>query len=192
MIEIILYITCFILFLIIFILNIVISKTIKLSGLFSYYKAFKGYNKGLILIRVYFKSGKIIYRVGKSKGSEFVEVDLKKDGNIASYPLISEYVYINEIGLRCLDVFENDIEPRSWFNKVTEPLSPFHLRNSVTNSIKSEKISSPLEDFIKKYGYYIGLGVIIIIGIMGFVMMQQNDTIVDLSKQLAGININVV
>lgn len=180
------------LFLFVIFILVTVNRVIGIKNLLIYLKAWKGRNKGLVLLRIYSKVGNVWYRLGTQKGSELVTCDLKGDGKIATFISDSHKVYFNEMNIRTLDVFENDDEARSWINNYDFPVSPLTFENINVNSIKSESASNWLEDFIKKWGKLIGLFLLILFAIMGFIMLHQMDTITQLSMKLAGTHLAVV
>ena len=167
------------------------NSIVGLKNFFLYFKAYRGRKKGLILVRIYQKTGSAFYFLGKKKGQNVVFIN-DTDKNEVSYILTPKSIYRNELNLNCIDYFERDVDARSWSSNTTHTLSPQAFSNIVSNLVKSEVSSSFFEDFIKKYGKLLGIGFLIFVGILVFIIMQQNDHIVTLSTKLASQSIPVI
>jgi len=181
--------TISLLFLVLIYYGNLISKTIGFKELSYYYKAFKGRSKGLILIRVYNEDSSVNYFIGHKKASKLILSNINGDEQQSAFILNPQCIYKNELGLNCIDYFESDIDPRDWKSGQEVTTSPIALQNIVTNATKAEVMSNGMQDFFLKHFKTIGLGVIILVGILGFIILTQNGDITTCYQQMSSINV---
>ena len=163
-----------------------INKTITFKTLKSYYYAVKNKKKGSFLARIYKSDGTVDYRLLQKKGSNLLLGQLTDTDNDSALILNSDFIYQNEIGLNCCDFFEKDIEPRRWKLNRDYVTSPQAFNNILLNAVKSETSYKDLLGYLKHPFVkliLISLG-LLFAGLL-FLVLNQNQQIVDLSTQIA-------
>lgn len=143
-------------------------------------------------MRVYTKTGSCTMYAATKEGDHMLTID-NQDKQKLSYIINPQEIYKNEFNYNCLDYFEEETEPRSWRSRPEYAMSPNAFSHTMTNISKSETMTKGLDYYMKRYGKIALIVIGAIVGVLVFVILNQNDTIaeltqqsIEMSKQVAG------
>jgi hypothetical protein len=166
-----------------------IEKTIGLNGLSYYFKAFKGRDKGIILIRVYNEDLTTNYALGRKEAEKIILTNINGEEKQSAFILRSDCIYTNELGLKCIDYYASDIDPKDPKTGDIVTTSPIALQNIITNATKAEVLSNGAQDFFIKNFKIIGIGIIGLVAVLGFIILTQNGDISACYQSLNSIKV---
>lgn len=159
----------------------VIVKSIGFKSLFAIFKAKLKAKKGYGLVLMH-------YRTGEKKliptdfNKELLEPQGEKKGKYIYKP---HCVYLNEYGrVPTIAYREEDGEPINPRTGLQTSTSPKVLENILAKALKAEKeYAGDFMDFLKKHWLKILLFYLGPLAIIGFIALNQNDTIMELARQ---------
>ena len=159
----------------------IVIKSIGLKSLFAIFKAKMKMKKGYGLVLMHYKTG---HR--RLIPVEFSNEMLQPLGEgHGKYVYKSHCVYLNESGgIPTIAYREDDAEPINPRSGLQSTTSPKVLENILAKALKAEKeYSGDIMDFLRKHWIKILLLYIGPLAIMGFIILNQNDTITELARE---------
>lgn len=158
-----------------------IIRSIGFKSLFAIFKAKSKAKKGYGLVLMHYRTGEkklIVTDFNK----ELLEPFGEKKGRYVYKP---HCVYLNEYGrVPTIAYREEDSEPINPRTGLQTSTSPKVLENILAKALKAEKeYTGDFMDFLKKHWIKILLFYLGPLAIIGFIAINQNDAIMELSKQ---------
>lgn len=149
-------------------------------------------------MRVYNKTGSVTMYASEKEGDHILTINNHEKQKL-SYIINPQEIYKNEYNFNCLDYFEEETEPRSWRLRPEYAMSPNAFSHTMTNISKSETMTKGIDYYLKRYGKIALIVIGAIVGVLVFVILNQNDTIaqltqqtIEMSKQAAGNQIREI
>lgn len=161
------------------ILLFIAIKGVGLKNMFTFCKVKLRARKGWGVIEILHPTG---YRDWEPYKFDGKEIKLKKhEGRY----IFKQHCMGNGIfGVPTISYRINDADPINPKTGLTSITPPNALESIITRSIKAEQVSgSPMEEFIKKNWIKIGIAILILVGGLLFVIMEQSGTISQLAME---------